>query len=86
MAKKRYKYSGIPIAQLSPRLMKIKGRLVGIGGDYIIAGRPPQIRRTISEATQEDYEELYNSGSKLVIREENKAAHVSDSKSDTQDS
>ena len=38
------------------------GRRVAVGGDIVITPKPPKLPRTIKEATQEEYEILFNRG------------------------
>lgn len=42
----------------TPRLYRINGAWVGVGGEYVVKGRPPALDRVYPEATKEQYFEI----------------------------
>lgn len=50
----------------TPRLYRIDGVWVGVGGDYVVKGKPPALDRVYPEATKEQYFEIAKNCPALV--------------------
>lgn len=68
MPKSKYKYEPIDRYKERPVHTTWKGGIVAIGGDSLIPRSKPKQDIVVPEATQEQYQELYENGFSHVIK------------------
>lgn len=56
----------VEVLCITPRLYRIGGVWVGVGGEYVVKNRPPALDRIYPEATKEQYFEIAKNCPALV--------------------